>query len=81
MAFFSLIILLATTLVVHAIPVEFDQAESTNSQGLNKEAIFTLVGVFLALVAIVVMVILALPSVRRWFTSEYILSNAMKVLY
>ncbi|KAH5390998.1 hypothetical protein HBI32_237350 [Parastagonospora nodorum] len=69
MAFFSLIVLPATTLVVHAVPVELDQVESTHSQGWNKEAIFTLVGVFLALVAIVVMVILALPSVRRWFTS------------
>lgn len=80
MAYLSLIFLFAKVLVVHAAPLQPNQAESTHSQGWDKEAIFTLVGVFLALVAIIVMIILALPSARKWCASENILSDALKAL-
>ena len=79
-AYFSLAVLSASVLVVHAAPLQANQAESKPSQGWNKEAIFTLIGVLVAAITIIAMVVIAFPSTRKWCASKHTLLNAFGAL-
>lgn len=67
-----ILIRFACILAVHGAPILPEQTAPGKSAGSSwtKEEVITLLGIFVAIVAIFVMVFFASPSVRNWFTRK-----------
>jgi len=63
--------LAAIASAVHAAPVKPSQPEPSQPQSSwSKEAIFSLIGLFAAILTILAMFLMASPSARKWCTHE-----------